>query len=59
MNEKTEGYFDICNMRGLTGRQGVLIPASKVAHLMLRQDVVDATKAGAFLSILNRRQGET
>jgi len=48
VNEKIEGYFDICNMRGLTGRQGVLIPASNVAHLMLRQDVVDAAKAGRF-----------
>ncbi|HSJ80250.1 MAG TPA: ATP-binding protein [Thiobacillus sp.] len=48
VNEKIEGYFDICNMRGLTGRQGVLIPASNVTHLMLRQDVVDAAKAGRF-----------
>ncbi|MDZ7594873.1 MAG: ATP-binding protein [Thiobacillus sp.] len=48
VNEKIEGYFDICNQRGLTGRQGVLIPASNVAHLMLRQDVVDAAKAGRF-----------
>ena len=48
VNEKIEGYFDICNMRGLSGGQGVLIPASNVAHLMLRQDVVDAAKAGRF-----------
>jgi lon-related putative ATP-dependent protease len=48
VNEKIEGYFDICNQRGLTSRQGVLIPASNVAHLMLRQDVVDAAKAGRF-----------
>jgi lon-related putative ATP-dependent protease len=48
VNDKIEGYFDICNKRGLTGSQGVLIPASNVAHLMLRQDVVDAAAAGRF-----------
>ena len=48
VNEKIEGYFDICNKRGLTGKQGVLIPASNVAHLMLRRDVVEAAAAGRF-----------
>lgn len=48
VNEKIEGYFDICSQRGLTGQQGVLIPASNVMHLMLRQDVVDAAAAGRF-----------
>ncbi|MBI3433028.1 MAG: AAA family ATPase [Hydrogenophilales bacterium] len=48
VNEKIEGYFDICSKRGLSGRQGVLIPASNVAHLMLRRDVVDAAAAGRF-----------
>ena len=48
VNEKIEGFFDICNARGLTGNQGVLIPASNVKHLMLRQDVVDAASAGKF-----------
>lgn len=48
VNEKIEGYFDICNQRGLTGQQGVLIPASNVMHLMLRQDVVDAAAGGRF-----------
>ena len=47
-NEKIEGYFDICQARGLTGEQGVLIPASNVKHLMLRKDVVDAVRAGRF-----------
>jgi predicted ATP-dependent protease len=47
-NEKIEGFFDICNQRGLTGEQGVLIPASNVKHLMLRQDVRDAVAAGKF-----------
>jgi lon-related putative ATP-dependent protease len=48
VNEKIEGFFDICQSRGLTGEQGVLIPASNVRHLMLRQDVVDAVAAGKF-----------
>jgi len=48
VNEKIEGYFDICSRRGLSGKQGVLIPAANVAHLMLRQDVVDAAAAGRF-----------
>lgn len=47
-NEKIEGFFDICNARGLTGEQGVLIPTSNVKHLMLRKDVVDAAAAGKF-----------
>ena len=48
VNEKIEGFFDICKARGLDGRQGVLIPAANVKHLMLRQDVVDAVAAGQF-----------
>jgi lon-related putative ATP-dependent protease len=48
VNEKIEGFFDICHARGLTGSQGVLIPTSNVQHLMLRQDVVDAAEAGEF-----------
>ena len=48
VNDKIEGYFDICNKRGLTGSQGVIIPASNVEHLMLRQDVVEAAAAGKF-----------
>jgi len=48
VNEKIEGFFDICRDRGLTGNQGVLIPASNVKHLMLRQDVVSACAAGSF-----------
>ncbi|MSO69012.1 MAG: ATP-dependent protease [Alphaproteobacteria bacterium] len=49
VNEKIEGFFDICNKRGLTGKQGVLIPQANVKHLMLRKDVVDACKAGKFV----------
>jgi lon-related putative ATP-dependent protease len=48
VNEKIEGFFDVCNNRGLTGEQGVLIPASNVKHLMLRHDVVAAVEAGRF-----------
>lgn len=48
VNEKIEGYFEICAARGLTGRQGVLVPAANVKHLMLRHDVVEAVRAGKF-----------
>ena len=48
VNEKIEGFFDICKAKGLTGEQGVLIPAGNVQHLMLRQDVIDAVAAGKF-----------
>lgn len=48
VNEKIEGFFDICEARGLTGKQGVLIPASNVKHLMLRNDVVQEVRAGRF-----------
>jgi lon-related putative ATP-dependent protease len=48
VNEKIEGFFDACNARGLTGDQGVLIPAANVKHLMLRQDVVEAVEQGRF-----------
>ena len=48
VNEKIEGFFDVCRARGLTGDQGVLIPASNVPHLMLREDVVAAAETGSF-----------
>jgi predicted ATP-dependent protease len=48
VNEKIEGFFDICKTRGLTGSQGVLIPKTNVQHLMLRPDVVEACTAGRF-----------
>ncbi|MEW6775805.1 MAG: AAA family ATPase [Bdellovibrionota bacterium] len=48
VNEKIEGFFDICKGLGLTGTQGVLLPASNVRHLMLRPDVLEAVKAGKF-----------
>jgi lon-related putative ATP-dependent protease len=48
VNEKIEGFFDLCRARGLSGEQGVLIPASNVKHLMLRRDVIEAATAGTF-----------
>ena len=48
VNEKIEGFFDTCSITGLTGDQGVLIPASNTKHLMLRKDVVQAVSQGRF-----------
>lgn len=48
VNEKIEGFFEICQSRGLTGNQGVIIPASNQNHLMLNRDVVAAVEQGQF-----------
>ncbi len=48
VNEKIEGFFDVCAARGLTGTQGVVIPDANRQHLMLREDVVDAVREGRF-----------
>jgi len=48
VNEKIEGFFDVCKDAGLTGDQGVIIPAANVKHLMLRNDVVEAVRNGKF-----------
>jgi len=48
VNEKVEGFFDVCKAQGLSGEQGVMIPYANIQHLMLRQDVVDAVGAGKF-----------
>lgn len=48
VNEKIEGFFDICAARGLDGQQGVLIPMGNVPHLMLKQQVVDAVRRADF-----------
>ena len=48
INEKIEGFFDLCAARGLTGEQGVLIPQANVCNLMLREDVVAAVRDGHF-----------
>lgn len=49
VNEKIEGFFDICRGQGLTGEQGVIIPFANIDHLMLRKDVVEACEQGQFL----------
>ncbi len=48
VNQKIEGFFDLCRVRGLSGDQGVMIPASNVKNLMLREDVVESVKEGKF-----------
>jgi predicted ATP-dependent protease len=48
VNEKIEGFFEVCKARGLTGAQGVVIPAASVKNLMLREEVVDAVRQGQF-----------
>jgi ATP-dependent Lon protease len=48
VNEKIEGFFDVCFARGLTGKQGVLIPVQNVADLMLRKDVIAAVRRRKF-----------
>jgi predicted ATP-dependent protease len=48
VNEKIEGYFDVCRIKGLTGTQGVMIPAANVEDLMLREDVLDAVASTKF-----------
>ena len=48
VNEKIEGFFDICRARGLNEQQGVLIPKANVQHLMLREDVVEAARHRQF-----------
>lgn len=48
VNEKIEGFFDVCAAKGLTGKQGVLIPAVNVKNLMLREDIVAAVRMKKF-----------
>lgn len=48
VNEKIEGFFDVCRVKGLTGKQGVMIPAANVRNLILRADVVQAVAEGKF-----------
>jgi lon-related putative ATP-dependent protease len=59
INEKVEGFFDVCREKGLTGTQGVIIPKSKVEDLMLRKDVIEAVAAGKYhiYAISNLDQG--
>jgi len=48
VNEKIEGFYDVCRVIGLTGAQGVIIPEANVRHLILRRDVIDAVAEGRF-----------
>ena len=48
MNQKIEGFFQICRTKGLDGDQGVTIPYQNLQNLMLRQEVVDAVREGKF-----------
>ena len=48
VNEKIEGFFGYCKAKGLTGQQGVMIPATNVRHLMLHNDVLEAVRGGLF-----------
>ncbi|RLB84792.1 MAG: protein LonB, partial [Deltaproteobacteria bacterium] len=48
VNEKIEGFYDVCVKKGITRNQGVMIPAANVKNLMLRRDVIQAVEMGAF-----------
>ncbi|OOR98329.1 protease [Haemophilus paracuniculus] len=48
VNQKIEGFFNLCQARGLTGKQGVLIPQACIAHLSLKSELVEAVKQGQF-----------
>ena len=48
VNEKIEGFFEICKLKGLDGKQGVMIPESNIQNLMLKEEVIEAAKAGKF-----------
>ena len=48
VNEKLEGFFEVCKVKGLTGTQGAMIPQSNVQNLMLKEELLEAAKAGKF-----------
>jgi len=48
VNEKLEGFFEVCKAKGLTGQQGAMIPASNVQNLMLKEEILKAAKEGKF-----------
>ncbi|MCJ7609466.1 AAA family ATPase [Candidatus Bathyarchaeota archaeon] len=48
INQKIEGYYEVCKAKGLTGEQGILMPESNVQNLMLKEEVVEAVRAGKF-----------
>ncbi len=59
VNQKIEGFYDVCKAKGLTGTQGVMIPETNIPDLMLREDVVEAIKENKFhlYSVINIDQG--
>jgi lon-related putative ATP-dependent protease len=48
VNQKIEGFFEVCKAKGLSGKQGVMIPASNVQNLMLKEEIVEAVEQGKF-----------
>lgn len=48
VNEKIEGFYEVCKAKGLTGKQGAVVPESNVQNLMLKEEVGDAVKEGEF-----------
>jgi predicted ATP-dependent protease len=48
VNQKVEGFYEVCKTKGLTGNQGVLIPKANVKNLMLKKEVIDVVKKGEF-----------
>ena len=48
VNDKIEGVYQICKNRGLTGKEGVMIPAANVRNLVLKREVIDAVRKGVF-----------
>jgi predicted ATP-dependent protease len=59
VNQKIEGFYEVCKAKGLTGKQGVIIPESNVENLMLKEEVVEAIKKGKFTvySVRNADEG--
>jgi len=59
VNYKIEGFYEVCKSKGLTGKQGVLIPKSNVQNLMLKEEVVEAVQNGKFhiYSVENVKEG--
>ena len=48
INERIEGFFDVCSLASSAKRNGIIIPASNVKHLMLKEEVLEAAKSGTF-----------
>jgi predicted ATP-dependent protease len=48
VNQKVEGFFEVCKEKGISGQQGVIIPAANIKNLMLKKEVIDAVKKKQF-----------